>query len=142
MELRADPKGAARATVIEASVKPGKGATASVIIQTGTLKVGDAFICGPYSGKVKLMLDDGGNQLKEAGPSTPVEVLGFSGVPKVGDELVVMDNERGAKKLSEARLETIRQYLDEFLLVVHEEDRALTHPTPLLPSAHSPRAES
>ncbi len=109
MELRANPEGDARGIVIEASSKAGKGSTASVIVRTGNLKVGDSFICGPYYGKVKLILDDFGNQLKEAGPSMPVEVLGFSGVPKVGDELVVMDSERAVKKLSEERLEELRQ---------------------------------
>ena len=109
MELRANPEGDGRGIVIEASSKAGKGSTASVIVRTGNLKVGDSFICGPYFGKVKLILDDSGNQLKEAGPSMPVEVLGFSGVPKVGDELVVMDSERAVKKLSEERLEELRQ---------------------------------
>ena len=109
MELRANPEGDARGIVIEASSKAGKGSTASVIVRTGSLKVGDSFICGPYFGKVKLILDDFGNQLKEAGPSMPIEVLGFSGVPKVGDELVVMDSERAVKKLSEERLEELRQ---------------------------------
>ena len=109
MELRANPEGDGRGIVIEASSKAGKGSTASIIVRTGNLKVGDSFICGPYFGKVKLILDDSGNQLKEAGPSMPVEVLGFSGVPKVGDELVVMDSERAVKKLSEERLEELRQ---------------------------------
>ena len=108
MELRANPEGAARGIVIEASSKAGKGATASIIVRTGNLKVGDSFICGAYYGKVKLLLDDRGNQLKEAGPSMPIEVLGFSGVPKVGDELVVMESERAVKKLSEERLEELR----------------------------------
>ena len=108
MELRANPEGAARGIVIEASSKAGKGATASIIVRTGNLKIGDSFICGPYYGKVKLLLDDRGNQLKEAGPSMPIEVLGFSGVPKVGDELVVMESERAVKKLSEERLEELR----------------------------------
>ncbi len=109
MELRANSEGDARGIVIEASSKAGKGSTASVIVRTGKLKIGDSFICGPYFGKVKLILDDFGNQLKEAGPSMPIEVLGFSGVPKVGDELVVMDSERAVKKLSEERLEELRQ---------------------------------
>ncbi|MCP4848292.1 MAG: translation initiation factor IF-2 [Verrucomicrobiaceae bacterium] len=109
LELRANPEGAARGIVIEASSKAGKGATASIIVQTGTLKVGDSFICGPYSGKVKLLLDDRGGNVDGAGPSMPIEVLGFSGVPKVGDELVVMDSERAVKKLSEERLASIRQ---------------------------------
>ena len=109
MELRANSEGDARGIVIEASSKAGKGSTASVIVRTGKLKIGDSFICGPYFGKVKLLLDDFGNQLKEAGPSMPIEILGFSGVPKVGDELVVMDSERAVKKLSEERLEELRQ---------------------------------
>lgn len=109
LELRANPEGPARGVVIEARSKAGKGATASILVQTGTLKPGDPFICGPYSGKVKLLLDDRGNKLEEAGPSTPVEVLGFSGVPKVGDELVVMENERAAKKIGEERLALLRQ---------------------------------
>lgn len=109
LELRANPEGPARGIVIEASSKAGKGATASIIVQTGTLKVGDPFICGPYSGKVKLLLDDRGGNVTEAGPSMPIEVLGFTGVPKVGDELVVMDSERAVKKLSEERLAAIRQ---------------------------------
>jgi translation initiation factor IF-2 len=109
MELRANPEGDARGIVIEASSKAGKGSTASIIVRTGNLKIGDSFICGPYFGKVKLILDDFGNQLKKAGPSMPVEVVGFSGVPKVGDELVVMDSERAVKKLSEERLEELRQ---------------------------------
>jgi translation initiation factor IF-2 len=109
LELRSNPDGPARGIVIEASSKAGKGATASILIQTGSLKPGDPFICGPYSGKVKLLLDDRGKQMKVAGPSMPVEVLGFSGVPKVGDELVVMDNERAAKKISEERLAVMRQ---------------------------------
>ena len=109
LELRANAEGPARGIVIEASSKAGKGATASIIVQTGTLQVGDPFICGPYSGKVKLLLDDRGGNVDGAGPSMPVEVLGFTGVPKVGDELVVMDNERAVKKLGEERLAMLRQ---------------------------------
>ena len=109
LELRANAEGPARGIVIEASSKAGKGATASIIVQTGTLQVGDPFICGPYSGKVKLLLDDRGGNVDGAGPSMPVEVLGFTGVPKVGDELVVMDCERAVKKLGEERLAMLRQ---------------------------------
>jgi translation initiation factor IF-2 len=74
----------------------------------GTLKVGDPFICGEYSGKVKSLMDDRGTQVKEAGPSTPVKVLGFTGLPNAGDELLVMATEREAKALSEERLEVRR----------------------------------
>src|SRR5260370_30506843 len=70
----------------------------------GTLKIGDPFICGDYSGKVKSLLDDRGRPIKKAGPSTPAKVLGFTGLPNARDELLVMDAERSAKTLSEKRL--------------------------------------
>jgi translation initiation factor IF-2 len=103
MELRANPKAPCRALIIESRVEAGKGPTATVIPQTGTLKIGTAFICGVLSGKVKGMINDRGENVKEAGPATPVEVLGFSSLPNVGDELVEMENERDAKRLSEER---------------------------------------
>ena len=107
LELKANPGANARAVVIEARVQPGRGPTATVMVQAGTLKVGMPFICGPFSGKVKSMLNDRGEVVKEAGPSTPVEVLGFAELPNVGDELVQMKTEKAAKKLSEERcLET------------------------------------
>lgn len=108
LELKANPKANARASVIEASVQAGKGPTATVMVRAGTLKVGVPFICGPYAGKVKTMLNDLGEQVKEAGPATPVEIIGFAELPHVGDELVQMKNERAAKKLSEERLEDKR----------------------------------
>ncbi|MFK7912018.1 MAG: translation initiation factor IF-2 [Akkermansiaceae bacterium] len=108
LELKANPRANARAAVIEASVQAGKGPTATVMVQAGTLKVGTPFICGPYAGKVKTMINDLGEQVKEAGPATPVEVIGFAELPHVGDELVQMKNERAAKKLSEERLEEKR----------------------------------
>jgi translation initiation factor IF-2 len=104
MELKASPTATPRGTVIEAQVEAGRGPTATVIVQMGTLKVGDPFICGDYSGKVKSLLDDRGQPIKKAGPSTPVKVLGFTGLPNAGDELLVMDAERSAKTLSEERL--------------------------------------
>ncbi|RYD34011.1 MAG: translation initiation factor IF-2, partial [Verrucomicrobiaceae bacterium] len=108
LELRANPKAACRAMVIESRIEPGRGPTASVIPQTGTLRVGTSFICGPHYGKVKSMVDDRGRSVKEAGPATPVEVTGFSAIPNVGDELVEMDNERDAKKLSDERTAGLR----------------------------------
>lgn len=108
MELKASPTAKPRGTVIEAQVEAGRGPTATVIVQTGTLRVGDAFICGDYSGKVKSLIDDRGQPVKAAGPSTPVKVLGFIGLPNAGDELLVMDSEREAKQLSEERLELKR----------------------------------
>src|SRR5438270_2796732 len=104
MELKASPTAVPRGTVIEATVEPGRGPTATVIVQMGTLRQGDPFICGDYSGKVKSLIDDIGKPLKEAGPSTPVKVLGFTGLPEAGDEFLVMDSERSAKMLSEERL--------------------------------------
>ena len=104
MELKASPTATPRGTVIEAQVEAGRGPTATVIVQMGTLKVGEPFICGDYGGKVKSLVDDRGQPLKSAGPSTPVKVLGFTGLPNAGDELLVMESEKSAKVLSEERL--------------------------------------
>ncbi len=109
MELRANQDGPARAVVIEARTEPGKGPTATVVVQSGVLKVGAPFICGIYHGKVKALLDDQGKRVIEATPATPIEVAGFSDVPNVGDELVQMDSERNAKRLSEERMQVARQ---------------------------------
>jgi translation initiation factor IF-2 len=108
MDLKASPTARPRGTVIEAQVEPGRGPTATVIVQMGTLKVGEPFICGDYSGKVKSLIDDRGKPVKEAGPSTPVRVLGFTGLPNAGDEFLVMESERGTKTLSDERLEAKR----------------------------------
>jgi translation initiation factor IF-2 len=105
MELKASPTAKPRGTVIEAQVEAGRGPTATVIVQMGTLRVGDAFICGDYSGKVKSLIDDRGQPVKALGHRMPVKVLGFTGLPNAGDELLVMDSEREAKQLSEERLE-------------------------------------
>jgi|UniRef100_UPI0037852222 translation initiation factor IF-2 len=109
LELKADPKAAPRATVIESSMVAGKGPVATVIVGQGTLTVGQPFICGPYWGKVKALINDRGENIKEVLPGMPCEVIGFSDMPHVGDEVVVMKNERDVKKLSEERLEDIRQ---------------------------------
>jgi translation initiation factor IF-2 len=109
LELFANPKAPARAIVIESRMDAGRGPNATVIVETGTLKAGQPFICGPYSGKVKSMLNDRGQQIKEVRPGMPAEVIGFSGLPNVGEELVVVESERAAKKLSEERHEEIRQ---------------------------------
>jgi translation initiation factor IF-2 len=104
MELKASPTATPRGTVIEAQVEAGRGPTATVIVQMGTLKVSEPFICGDYGGKVKSLVDDRGQPLKSAGPSTPVKVLGFTGLPNAGDELLVMESEKSTKVLSEERL--------------------------------------
>ena len=108
MELKASPTARPRGTVIEAQVEAGRGPTATIIVQMGTLKTGDPFICGNYSGKVKSLLDDRGKPVKQAGPSTPVKVLGFTGLPNAGDEFLVMESERATKQLSDERLEEKR----------------------------------
>ena len=104
MELKASPTATPRGTVIEAQVEAGRGPTATVIVQMGTLRVGEPFICGDYGGKVKSLVDDLGKPIKSAGPSTPVRVLGFTGLPNAGDEFLVMESEKSAKVLSEERL--------------------------------------
>jgi translation initiation factor IF-2 len=108
MELKASPTARPRGTVIEAQVEAGRGPTATVIVQMGTLEIGDPFICGDYSGKVKSLLNDRGKPVKKVGPSTPVKVLGFTGLPNAGDEFLVMESERATKQLSDERLETKR----------------------------------
>ena len=108
LELKASPKVPARATVIEAQIEQGRGPTATVIVKMGTLKVGQPFICGDYSGKVKALVDDTGANMKEAGPATPAKVIGFAGMPNAGDELIVMENERDAQHLSTERIEEKR----------------------------------
>ncbi len=109
LELKADPKADPRATVIESSMVAGKGPVATVIVGQGTLSVGQPFICGPYWGKVKALVNDRGENIKEVLPGMPCEVIGFSDMPHVGDEVVVMKNERDVKKLSVERIEEIRQ---------------------------------
>ncbi len=109
LDLRADAKAPMRATVIESRMDPGRGPAATVIVRSGTLRVGEPFICGPYWGKVKSLVNDRGQAIKEVRPGMPAEVIGFSGMPNVGDEVVEMDNERSAKRLSEERQEELRQ---------------------------------
>jgi translation initiation factor IF-2 len=108
LELKSDPRATPRCTVIEAQLEQGRGPTATVIVRMGTLCVGDAFICGNYWGKIKQLISDTGKAVKAAGPAVPVKVLGLSGLPNAGDELVVMENERDARLLSEERLFEIR----------------------------------
>ena len=109
LELKASPTADPRGTVIEAKVEPGRGPTATILVRMGTLKVGQPFICGNYSGKVKSLIDDKGKNVREAGPSTPVQVIGFVGLPNAGDELLVMESEKAAKALSEERLAQLRE---------------------------------
>jgi translation initiation factor IF-2 len=105
LELKANPKLRGRGTVIEARLDPGRGSVCTVLVQHGTLRSGDPFVVGIYSGKVRAMFDDQGNALEEAGPSTPVEILGISGVPAAGDPFEVVASDRMAKQVSQKRLE-------------------------------------
>lgn len=103
MELKASPKGAASGTVVESQMEVGRGPTATVIIQQGTLKVGDAIVCGESYAKVRAMMDDNGMNVKQALPSTPVKIMGWSDTPSSGDEFEVVKNEKTAKRLVEER---------------------------------------
>jgi translation initiation factor IF-2 len=100
LELRANPDRAAEGTVIEAKLDKGRGPLATVLVRRGTLRVGDIVVVGPHSGKVRAMTDDKGRQLKEAGPSMPVEILGLSGVPSAGDPMSVVENEARAREVA------------------------------------------
>ena len=103
MELKANPDRMAEATVIEAQLDKGRGPVASVLVTRGTLKKGDALVAGTMSGRVRAIIDDQGKQIKEAGPSMPVEVLGLGGVPNAGDQLTVVENEQRAREVAEYR---------------------------------------
>jgi translation initiation factor IF-2 len=103
LELKANPARAAEGTVVEAKLDKGRGPLATVLVQRGTLRVGDVFVVGAIAGKVRAMIDDKGRQVKEAEPSVPVEVLGLSGVPSAGDTLTVVENEARAREVAEYR---------------------------------------
>ena len=103
LELRANPDRAAEGTVVEAKLDKGRGPVATILVNRGTLKIGDIFVVGAESGKVRALVDDKGKQLKEAGPSTPVEVLGLSGVPMAGDPLQVVESEARAREVAAYR---------------------------------------
>ncbi len=108
LELKTDPKAPTSAYVIEAQLEPGMGPTASVLVKNGTLTQGDAFLVGPYWGKVKGMINDRGERVKEATASTPVKLVGLSEVPEAGSELIVSKNEKTAKAESERMLQDRR----------------------------------
>ena len=108
-ELKANPHKPARGLVVEAELDKGRGPVATVLVQTGTLKVGDSVVAGLHHGKVRAMLNDKGKKLQEAGPATPVEILGLSGVPSAGDNFAAVGDERKARQIATARLERHRQ---------------------------------
>jgi len=103
LELEADKNRKARGRVVEAQLHKGRGAVATVLVQDGTLRTGEHFVVGQYSGKVRALLDYNGRDIKEAGPSIPVEVQGLSGVPSAGDEFIVVTDEKMARSVSQVR---------------------------------------
>ena len=109
LDLRANPDKDARGVAIEANLDRGRGATATVLVQSGTLRVGDAIVTGSAHGRVRALLDEHGNNLVEAGPSRPVQVLGLSSVPRAGDTFVVAPDDRTARQIAEKREAADRQ---------------------------------
>ena len=99
MELKANPNRRARGLVLEAKLDKGRGSVANILVQKGTLRVGDPIAAGSAFGKVRAMMDDKGRRVKEAGPSTPVEILGLNDVPNAGEVIVGCGNEKRSKKL-------------------------------------------
>jgi translation initiation factor IF-2 len=109
LDLRANPEKEARGVAIEANLDRGRGATATVLVQTGTLRIGDAIVTGSAYGRVRAMLDEHGTNVTEAGPSRPVQVLGLSSVPRAGDTFVVAPDDRTARQIAERREAADRQ---------------------------------
>jgi len=109
LELKANPKYRGRGTVLESEMHKGLGSVATVLIQNGTLRQGDAVVVDHYYGRVKGMRDEHGKQLAEAGPSTPVEITGLSGIPEAGSDFIVVDSEKEARDIAKAREHEVRQ---------------------------------
>ncbi len=109
MELKANPNRNGEGVVIESKLEKGRGAVATAIVQNGTMKVGDIIVAGSEWGRVRALVDDHGKQMKEAGPSTPVEILGLSGAPSAGDQIVTVENESRAREISDYRQRKARE---------------------------------
>jgi len=103
LDLKANPNRSATGAVIEAQLDPGKGAVATILVNNGTLKVGDDFICGMYSGRVRALLDERGRAIKEAGPAHPAQILGIGGVPMAGDQFVVVEDAMESREIAQRR---------------------------------------
>jgi translation initiation factor IF-2 len=103
LELTANPARKATGSVVEAQLDPGKGPVATVLVQSGTLRVGDDYICGIHAGRVRALLDERGRQVKAAGPAIPVQILGLAGVPMAGDQLVVVEDATAAREIAQRR---------------------------------------
>jgi translation initiation factor IF-2 len=109
LELKANPEKPARGTVIESKLDSGRGPVATVLVQEGTLRNGDFFVAGTHYGRVRAMINDQGRKISEGSPSTPVEVIGVSGVPEAGESFVVVENERVAKEVITTRQNRLRE---------------------------------
>ena len=109
LELKANPDRKANGTVIEASLDKGRGYVSTILVQAGTLKVGDIILAGQYFGRVRAMVDDLGERINQAGPSTPVQILGLPGAPQAGDKFNVMDSDREAREIANKREQIIRE---------------------------------
>lgn len=109
LDLKANPNRMAKGAVIESSLDKGRGYVATILVQTGTLKVGDVMLAGCYSGRIKAMFNERGGRLQEAGPSTPVLILGLNGAPQAGDQFNVMEDEREARDIANKRLQLQRE---------------------------------
>ena len=109
LELKANPNREARGTVIESELDRGKGIISTILVQKGTLRVGDSFVAGNEYGKVRALLDERGNRAEDAEPATPVQVLGFNGSPQAGDSFVVVDSERKAREVASNRQQIKRE---------------------------------
>ncbi|WP_294555703.1 translation initiation factor IF-2 [uncultured Mailhella sp.] len=109
LELKANPDKPARGHVVEAKLDKGRGPVATVLVQEGTLHQGDVFVCGVFSGRVRALFNDQGRKIKEAGPSMPVEIQGFEGVPEAGEEFVCLDDEKTARRIAESRATKLRE---------------------------------
>jgi translation initiation factor IF-2 len=103
LDLKANPDRRAAGAVLEATLDPGKGPVATILVQNGTLRVGDDFICGQFSGRVRAVSDERGQTVKNAGPSIPVQILGFEGVPEAGDTFTVMEDAAAAREIAQKR---------------------------------------
>ncbi|MCX6143790.1 MAG: translation initiation factor IF-2 [Ignavibacteriales bacterium] len=109
LELKANPDRMARGVVVEAELDKGKGIVATVLVQKGSLRIGDSFICGVWSGRARAMFDERGRRVEVAHPSQPVQLIGFDGIPQAGDDLVVLENEREAREISIKRQQLKRE---------------------------------
>ncbi|MBR6378693.1 MAG: translation initiation factor IF-2, partial [Fibrobacter sp.] len=109
LELKANPDAHARGAVVESKLDVGKGSMATILVQNGTLHVGDPFVCGIYAGKVRAMFNERGEQMKVAPPSAPCQVLGFDGTPQAGDDLIVVDDEKTAREIASKRRMAARE---------------------------------